>query len=115
MRYPSIKTIETRLNLDQETATKVRGLIDGSIDPETVPETVAWIDQCYHRPSDYGLIMHAIDAVLENYGVCRLNSRYRFSNTGDTYAPTVILDNETGRFLITSWGDLVESGKVRED
>ena len=125
MRYPSIKTIETRLNLDRDTAKKVRGLIDGSLDPETIPETARWIDKCYHRPSEDELIMHAVDVLLENFGVGSLGetarSRYRFapqysySNTGETYAPTVILDNETGRFLITDIGYLVESGKVRED
>ena len=123
MNYPSVKTIESKLDLDRETAKKIRGLMDGSIDPETVEHTEQWVRQCYNRPSEDELIMDAIDSVLFNCGVESLGDdlgsfyryapQYSLSNAGDTYATTVILNNETGRFSIGSWGDLVESGKVR--
>ena len=31
-----------------------------------------------------------------------------YVNRGDTYAPTILLDHETGRFHATSWGNWVE-------
>lgn len=124
MNYPSIKTIETGLDIDREAARTIRGLIDGSINPETIPATAQWVRECFNRPDDDELIMHAIDAVLENFGVeglgadlgrfYRFAPQYCYSNTGDSYAPTVILNNETGRYSVGSWADLVESGKVNE-
>lgn len=123
MRYPSVKTIETRLNIDRQTAKTVRGLIDGSIAPDTIPATAAWHRQCYGTPHADESILHAVDSVLENYGVEplgeTLSARYRYapqysySNSGDTYAATIILDNETGQYMVADIGYLVESGKVR--
>ena len=125
MNYPSIKTLTTRLDIEKPQAAIIRGLMRGDINPEKIAQTEVWISQCYNRPSDDELIMHAIDAVLENFGVEALGSdlggfyrhapQYSYSNTGDSYAATVILDNETGRFIVSSWGDLVESGKVKDD
>ena len=61
--------------------------------------------------------MHAIDVLLDNFGVesfgpvvdsYRHTPKYSYSNAGDSYAATVIYDNETGRYRIGSWGDLAE-------
>jgi len=120
MNYPSIKTLTSRLNIDSATAKIVRGLMKGDVEPDTIPATKDWIDECFIRPFDDELIMHAIDAVLENFGIksmgenlgsfYRFASQYSYSNPGDNYAGTVILDNETGRFIICGWADI--AGKL---
>jgi hypothetical protein len=60
--------------------------------------------------------MVALDATAETFGVEYVpaghNARspgFEYLNTGDTYAPTIIrLD--TGRYIVSSWGDIVERG-----
>lgn len=112
MNYHTAKYMTQHLNIDLATAKVIRGLMVSSIDPESVDATEQWVRQCYHRPSDAELIMHAIDAMLENHGVEYINERYAYSNTGDSYAATIIYDNETGRYAVGSWGDLVERKKL---
>ncbi len=125
MNYPSIKRIASVLNIDQSLAKQIRGLMDGDLSPQDVPTTKQGVDGCYGVPYSDEQVMHAIDRLLGNHGVEGLGEalgsyygdapQYSYSNTGDTYAGTVIQDNETGRYLLTSWGDLVESGKVRTE
>ena len=113
MRYPSVKTIERGLGIEHALAVKVRELLDGRLDPATVPETAAWIRQCYHMPSLAELKMHAVDAVLGNYGVEGFSNgrvSVAYSNTGDTYAPTIVRCTAwRDRYAVASWGDTVES------
>ena len=106
---------------DPEAASKAAGLLNGTIDPETVPETEAWVRQCYHCPRAKELILHAVNAVLDLYGVEAIDVEEAYvdsyhggiiasyCNTGDTYAQTVLLDSETQEFMLTSWGDFLES------
>ena len=122
MNYPSIKTLETRLNISRTDAKIVRGLMKGDIEPETIPSTNEWVNQCYNRPSQDELIMHAISCVLDLYGVEAMGEslgsyyrhapQYSYVNSGDTYACTVILNNESGRFIVSDIGTLIESNKV---
>lgn len=99
--------------IDDDTASTIKGIVAGTILPESIPETQQWIDQCYNRPSDAELMMHAIDAVLENHGVELLgssdgNGEYAYSNPGDPYIGTIIQNWETGEFFVGCWSDLVE-------
>lgn len=92
-----------------------------SIDMEEYPRTKAWITQCYHLPSRDELIMSMLDERLDGCGVepIRIEGSWvdkyhmdivaSYVNFGDTYATTVVLDHRTGRFIVTSWGDYVES------
>jgi len=124
MNYPSIKTLETRLNISRIDAKIVRGLMKGDIEPETIEDTDSWIRSCFNRPSQDELIMHAINSVLCSFGVevmghdlggfYRHAPQYSYCNSGDTYTCTVILDNETGRFIVSDIGTLIESGKVTD-
>jgi hypothetical protein len=60
----------------------------------------------------------ALDAELETHGIepvysashCQgLAPAFEYLNTGDTYAPTIIRWS-SGRYTISSWGDIVERG-----
>ena len=107
MNYPSVKRIAQVCNVDTETAYKVRKVMDGRLSPDTVPATQAWLDQCYNRPRVHELKMHAIDVLLGNYGVeYAAGIKLEYSNTGDSYAGTVLFRN--GRYSVGSWGDIAE-------
>ena len=118
MRYPTVKRIACELNVDNDTAKRIRGLMDGSIDPETSESVQRWLRQCYHRPNDTELKMCAIDDTFETHGVEAIMSengircRAAYCNTGDTYCTTILFDYRSGTFKLTSWGDFVEAYKL---
>lgn len=116
---PTVKRMMRDLHIDKETATKVRKLMTGELDPLTVPACAQWVRQCYHSPHHVEAELCAIDAVLGTHGVeglgrpGRLSPHFSYCNTGDSYATTVCYNHIKRRYEITSWGDLVEGGKVR--
>jgi len=121
MRYPSIKTLVSRLGVTKETAEQLRALMRNEVaDNELPAETKTWLYSCHNRPDDDELAMSAIDAVLGNYGVEALRAKkwvsayygdvaYTYSNTGDTYAATIVHNSTSGQYSVTSWGDVVEA------
>lgn len=61
--------------------------------------------------------LRAIDRLLGNHGVEAVRFRngslaFEYSNTGDSYAATVILF-ASGAFRVSSWGDIVERNSNR--
>lgn len=107
MNYPSVKKLCEITDI--ETAKQIRGILDGSIDPETVPQTADWVRQCFNRPSDTELALHAADVLLGNFGVEAFETKQgycEYSNTGDSYAWT--LCHWRGRFHVCSWADIAE-------
>jgi hypothetical protein len=112
---------------DPEAAEKAAALLNGELDPESVDETAAWIRQCYHRPSDAELMMHALDVVLDTYGVepIRVEGAWidsyhgdiiaTYLNTGDAYTETVLLESDTGEFKLISWGDWLENWELEQE
>jgi hypothetical protein len=118
MNIPSKKTIQKYLEwLDDDQVNKVRGLMEGVLDPEEVSEATAkWVRSCYNEPSDSEKIMSAINDVIECHGVESLSSNgdvvATYCNTGDTYKPTVMYLEKECRFRIMSWGDYAEKHPV---
>lgn len=124
MRAPSVKTLLSHLRwIDEKQAATVRGLIRGDIKPDTIPATAAWLRECYGRPSDIELTMHAINAVIECHGVESIDDgrtycgrylapRAIFANTGETYCDTIIYDYKSGTYKVQSFGDFVECNKL---
>jgi hypothetical protein len=60
------------------------------------------------------LTLDRADEMLFGHGEERLNGSYGragvwYVNLGDTYADTLMFDFEKRRFLVGSWGDLVEA------
>jgi hypothetical protein len=100
---------------------KAAAILNDTLDPETVEATEDWVRQCFHKPSDTELKMHALNALFDCHGVeaIRVDGAWvdsyhhdivaAYLNTGDTYALTVVLDSETGEFLLTSYGDYMEA------
>jgi hypothetical protein len=60
--------------------------------------------------------MHAINEIIGGYGVLGLYSKDKpiatYINLGDMEANTIILDNLTGRTIITSLADYVTKRKL---
>lgn len=105
---------------DPKAAEKAAALLNGDLDPEFIEATADWVRQCYHRPRHNELVMHAVNAVLDGHGVEAIRAEHAwvdsfhgdiiatYVNFGDTYCLTVVLDSETGEFILTSWGDFYE-------
>jgi hypothetical protein len=91
----------------------------GQLDPLTYANVESWVRRCYNDPSDNELIMESINEETGGFGVEAIRGRHvdnyhydiqaTYVNQGDTYDLTILLDHETGNFVLTSWGDWVES------
>jgi hypothetical protein len=114
--YPSIKTIQNRLSVPRETAKQIRAIME-SISPGDLPNGKRW--------RDFGSMgeqkMQALNAILEGHGVEAIRGNWvshfyqdiqaAYVNMGDTYTATVLLDHETGRFIVTDCGTWIETNE----
>lgn len=94
-RLPSVKTIQTRLNLTSEQAKQVRAEMENG------------------SRRNYWHALNAIDAIIGTHGVTGFNG-VSYCNTGDAYGTTVLYIRNSksydpcSGFSIGSWGNLVE-------
>ena len=115
---PSVKTIETRLNVDHATALKVRRLLDGRLDPNTFSSVQQWERQCFNPPSHGERVECALNEVLGGHGIEAIrgdgwdsfygDTAALYVNQGDTYAETLLYDIDRGKWLVTTVGDWIE-------
>lgn len=80
------------------------------------------IDSASHGPKAEDAMILA-DRFMEAHGVEAIEGEWvdgyygnivaSYVNTGDTYNPTLLHESETGRFILTSWGDWVERNQKR--
>jgi hypothetical protein len=132
MNCPSIKTIMDRLSghgMSIEKAKLIRTIMqtDDSYLLDAWKQSREFLRQ---QNRDYNYIhsntimeakMMALDEILEGYGTEVIRSSNKFINhyyqdiiatyinMGESYATTIILMHENHQFIISSWGDLVES------
>ena len=103
MNTPSIKTLMTWLDIEKPEAKAIKTMMANARKPyETLME---------------------IDEILNNYGVEYASSNnddgmfkiggLEYSNTGDTYTPTIIYDYARGRWYCCSVGDIIERDHKR--
>ena len=91
-----IPTVKTLTKYDIPEPKTVRGLMDGSIDPESFANVERWVSESYNRPSRIELALEAINEVINGFGVEGIpDEDYRepgisYVNRGDSYAPTII-------------------------
>jgi len=62
--------------------------------------------------------MQYVDEALQNHGVEYIRDRHgetvaAYSNSGKTYAPTIVRDYATGNYRLTTVGDYVEAYERR--
>jgi len=117
MNYPSKKAIAKHLNIDSEKAAEVRAILDGTAPFNEYKSVQDWERQCFNPLHKSEKQMCALNEVLVGYGTEVIRGRYvsnfyqdcqaEYINMGDTYTTTILRDNESGRFILTSWGDWV--------
>ena len=131
MKSPSKKSLKTKLSATDEQADfiiKICQLADARYKLqdfifENCPATHAYASKCYNDPFNSDswrrvLILHAIDQVMETYGVEPLGEvemdgpPYEYLNTGDSYVTTLIYDRDRDKLIIDSVGDLAERKKL---
>lgn len=115
---------------DPDAAEKSAAILNGTLDPESVDAVDTWVRQCFHRPSQLELVMHALNALLDCHGVEAIHvegawvDHYygdiiaTYINTGDAYTETVLLESEGDAFVLTTYGDWLqawESENERDD
>jgi hypothetical protein len=109
------------LNASAEQIEKVNSILNGTINPRTFSMVQEWLDVCFYDPCSVELIMHAINQVLEGYGIESVRtSKWKngfwcdvlctYINMGDSYIPTVIYHRKHG-FMVASIGDIIEKNK----
>ncbi len=113
---PSVKTIEKYF---PGKGKEIRNLLDGTRDPKEYPAVRAWVSKCYNEPNRVEQILCAVDSVLGTHGVECIFKRggirplLDYCNTGETYNATIAYRHDTCNFVITSWGDFVETYERR--
>jgi hypothetical protein len=122
MSYPSVKRIAAALNIDTDTARKVRGLMDGTIDPFSDPRVEAWANTLHtpRRMIGHGVAeLHAIDLLLDTCGIEYIvpqsddlvmprarrfvSHTIGYCNTGDSYTATVAYHFADRKWYIAHW------------
>jgi len=112
------------LNLLQATPEQIETvnyILNGTINPRTFSIVREWIDVCFYEPCSDELKMHAINEVLEGYGIEAVrttkwkngfwcNVLCTYVNMGDSYIPTVIHHRKHG-YMVASIGDVIEKNK----
>ena len=104
--YPSVKTIMTRLE------EPIRN--QAELSPKQTAERI----RHFMMDDDVDFALERINTLLGGYGVEAIRdhdfSRYYgdigllYVNMGDTYTPTVCYDTRKEKWLVCSWGDIVE-------
>ena len=88
--------------------------------PDKLKKTLTWVGSCHNLPGSDELVMQALDELLGMCGVEPIRTeewidpyygdiRAVYLNTGDTYAGTIVLDHKKCRYMLTTYGDYVES------
>ena len=118
MKSPSLKTIrQTFPSLLPREARLIKRLFTGALSGGSlyaIPAAQSRYDECYHPPAYEDLAIHVMDALLGTCGVeglaLDLRDGVSYCNTGDSYAPTIILLRLSGRasWHIMCWADMVE-------
>lgn len=105
----------TQLLVGDEKKYEIDKVLRGQVDPLWFASVRNWRDRTYNpynKKEDWELKIHAIDAIMDTFGVETLidgdKAIASYVNTGDTYTPTVLYDHENEEFLVTSWDDFYE-------
>jgi len=109
------------LNASAEQIEKVNAILNGILDPRTFSTVREWIDVCFYDPCSDELKMHAINQVLEGYGIEAVRTTKwkngfwcdvlcTYINMGDSYIPTIIHHRKHG-YMVASIGDVIEKNK----
>lgn len=112
-----IKGVADSFHIEIKKAEQILKLIKYKENPIDYPSVKKWIIECYNSPSIDGLIMCALNEILEGHGIESIKGEWQngywcdiqatYVNMGDTYAMTIINDRDLG-FVMTCIGDHIE-------
>jgi len=121
---PSIKTLQQIPGVDRAKAHKLRLMLEGNLKPRDVsPACDMWVRQCFNAPSTHEQVLAAANEIIGGHGVESLNRcesdyhtddgvrfcpPYSYVNLGDPYICTLMRNHTTGRYIVSSWGDIAE-------
>jgi hypothetical protein len=109
------------LNFGEEDGNKLYEVLKGIKPPQEYRKVEAWVRQCHNEPRSEEMKLCACDEILNTCGTEAIRApdyhidHYHldivavYCNTGDSYAKTILFETERARFVITSWGDWIES------
>ncbi len=115
--------IASHLSISLRKATIALAIIRGQLDPLNYPghfpATEKWARSCYNPLPAKDTKLAALSELLGMHGVECIQGDWwdhyygdnvaEYLNTGDSYAATILLDHQRGKWLLTSWGDFVET------
>lgn len=122
-----IESIQSHLSISRRKAAAVLAIIRGQLDPLKYPlhfpATDKWSRSCCNPLPAKDCKLSALNELLGMFGAeavreeCAWDRYYgdcvaEYLNTGDSYAATLVLDHQRGKWLLTTWGDFVESREV---
>lgn len=99
----------------------VNFILNGTIDPQSLPSVQKWVSQCFNKPNDDEMKMQAINEIMEGYGIESIRtSKWKNGywcdilcthvNMGDSYFPTIVHHRKHG-FMVACVGYIVEKNK----
>ena len=102
----------------------VSRLIRGIDSPDNYQSVKHWCAQCYNPPPYGEKLREAINEAMGGHGIESIrqkdylvgyyaDTRYLYVNRGDTYDITLVYDTESDKFIVASWGNLVERNPDR--
>lgn len=114
----TIKRLMDCLNIEEDKAREVLWVVKGIIDPMDYESVKTWVSRCYNPPSRVELKLEALNEIIDGYGTESIEGdyvdsyymdiRYIYINKGDTYQGTIVFDTANSKFILSSWGDIVE-------
>lgn len=127
MNKPSIKTLSSAFpELTPEQVRLIRDVMDGNAPkycrlcgrPFGRTETGArYICPQFNDGKCYYSKMEHLNSILGGYGVefvaegkNQKSPAFRYCDMGDSYATTIVQLYPSGRYIVSSWGDIVERG-----
>lgn len=115
-----------RLNLSDPDRALLWSYICGEEDPESHPACQDWKRQCYNWPPAHSeMVLCAANRMLGGFGdepirdhdfwdSYHCDIRAAYVNLGDIYATTLLVDHDSGEFMVMSWGDFVEAEEIQD-
>ena len=111
--YPSVHTITKRLGVSKEKAKEIRGLMEGTENPNAYESVKKLMQYCYYKPLRVEMVMEAINEILGGYWVDWCDGGLLYVNLGDTYTETICYDTRKNKWIVSSWGNIIERNEKR--
>ena len=97
--------------VENDAAAMAINIIKGKV-PDEVLQDFRSVRQLHNYDRDYARLL-VLNELLECHGVEAIGEQPDFTasylNVGETYATTLVHFDDSGKFELTSWGDVVES------